>query len=57
MNSASAPSESAVPDSAAAAPARAWPRRHPWLTALALFALALAALIALWDWNWFKGPI
>ncbi|MET4729438.1 uncharacterized protein involved in outer membrane biogenesis [Lysobacter enzymogenes] len=57
MNSASAPSESAVPDSVAGAPARAWPRRHPWLTALALLALALAALIALWDWNWFKGPI
>ena len=62
MNSASPPSESAVPESAlpdavAAAPARVWPRRHPWLTALALLALALAALIALWDWNWFKGPI
>lgn len=45
-----------TPDSPAAAP-RAWPRRHPWLTALGVVALALAALIALWDWNWFKGPV
>lgn len=55
-------SASAIPESESAAPepvadARAWPRRHPWLSALALLALALAALIALWDWNWFKGPI
>ncbi|QQP95889.1 AsmA family protein [Lysobacter enzymogenes] len=45
-----------VPESPVAAP-RAWPRRHPWLTALGLLALALAVLIALWDWNWFKGPV
>ncbi|MCI4568691.1 AsmA family protein [Lysobacter sp. CFH 32150] len=32
-------------------------RRHPWWSALAVFALAIVALIALWDWNWFKGPI
>jgi uncharacterized protein involved in outer membrane biogenesis len=32
-------------------------RRHPWWTALGFIALALAVLIALWDWNWFKGPI
>src|SRR5690606_17135044 len=32
-------------------------RRHPWLTAFAVLLLALAVLIALWDWNWFKGPI
>ena len=32
-------------------------RRHPWLTALALLIVALAILIACWDWNWFKGPI
>src|SRR5690606_8180526 len=32
-------------------------RRHPWLTALAVLLLALAVLVALWDWNWFKGPI
>ena len=31
--------------------------RHPWWTALGLLALAIAVLIALWDWNWFKGPI
>lgn len=37
-----------------------WPeriRRHPVLVALAVVALVLAVLIALWDWNWFKGPI
>lgn len=32
-------------------------RRHPWLTAAGVFALAIVALIVLWDWNWFKGPI
>jgi len=31
--------------------------RHPWLTGFALLALAIAVLVALWDWNWFKGPI
>ena len=36
---------------------RAWPRRHPWLSAAALFALAFIVLLLLWDWNWFKGPI
>jgi len=32
-------------------------RRHPWLTALGVFAIAIAVLIAIWDWNWFKRPI
>lgn len=32
-------------------------RRHPWLTGFAVLAFAIAVLIALWDWNWFKGPI
>ena len=42
-----------------ATPGRWWqqPRRHPWWTALAVILLALIVLIALWDWNWFKGPI
>lgn len=31
--------------------------RHPWLTALGVVAIALIVLIALWDWNWFKGPV
>ncbi len=31
--------------------------RHPWLTALAVLLVALAVLLALWDWNWFKGPV
>jgi uncharacterized protein involved in outer membrane biogenesis len=31
--------------------------RHPWLAAMAVLLVALAVLLALWDWNWFKGPI
>ncbi|MEH6422475.1 AsmA family protein, partial [Pseudomonas sp. CGJS7] len=34
-----------------------WPRRHPWLSALGLLIAAIVALVLLWDWNWFKGPI
>jgi uncharacterized protein involved in outer membrane biogenesis len=30
---------------------------HPWLTGAALLLLAIAILVALWDWNWFKGPV
>src|SRR5688572_18100287 len=36
---------------------RIWAERHPWLSALGLIALAVAALIAIWDWNWFRGPV
>ncbi len=32
-------------------------RRHPWLTALGVLAIAIVVLIVLWDWNWFKRPI
>ena len=28
--------------------------RHPWWTALGLFAIAIALLLLFWDWNWFK---
>jgi AsmA family protein len=28
--------------------------RHPWWTAFGIALIALAILIALWDWNWFK---
>jgi uncharacterized protein involved in outer membrane biogenesis len=40
-------------------PRRAWHglRRHPWLTILAVLLVAIGILIALWDWNWFRGPI
>src|SRR4249919_4097374 len=34
--------------------ARAMFARHPWRTAFGIFALAIALLIAFWDWNWFK---
>ena len=41
------------------APQRAWAavRRHPAWTSLGVLALAIAVLLALWDWNWFKRPI
>ncbi|MFC7300856.1 AsmA family protein [Cognatiluteimonas weifangensis] len=40
-------------------PRRAWAglRRHPWLAVLASLLAAIAVLVALWDWNWFRGPI
>src|SRR5688572_20268650 len=28
--------------------------RHPWWTALGVLAIAIALLLASWDWNWFK---
>ena len=37
--------------------ARDWLIRHPWPLALGLIALALVAMVLLWDWNWFKGPV
>lgn len=58
------PPETAVPPAPPPGPDAPPPRRppgrltaHPWRTALGILALALIALIALWDWNWFKGPI
>ena len=32
-------------------------RAHPVVTALAVALAALLALILLWDWNWFRGPV
>ena len=32
-------------------------RAHPVLTALTAALAALLALILLWDWNWFRGPV
>jgi uncharacterized protein involved in outer membrane biogenesis len=32
-------------------------RRHPWLTLIGLFLVAIIVLVCIWDWNWFKGPI
>jgi len=36
-------------------------RRHRpgkrWLVAAAVLLAALVVLLALWDWNWFKGPV
>ncbi|MFC5593532.1 AsmA family protein [Lysobacter niastensis] len=36
---------------------RIWAERHPWLSALGLLMLALAVLLAVWDWNWFRGAV
>ena len=46
------PAPTARPGTALAAIAR-----HPWLVGFATLALAIVVLVALWDWNWFKGPI
>ncbi len=32
-------------------------RGHRWLAVLLFLFAALLVLIALWDWNWFKGPV
>ena len=45
------------PDPAPITPPRAWPQRHPWLSAAAVLTVAIIVLLLLWDWNWFKGPI
>ncbi|UHQ22402.1 AsmA family protein [Lysobacter sp. 5GHs7-4] len=47
------------PSRIGAAPARVARslRGHPWRSAGALALLAILALIALWDWNWLRGPI
>ncbi|GAA5078142.1 AsmA family protein [Lysobacter panacisoli] len=34
-----------------------WFHRHPALTAIGIVALLVALLIAIWDWNWFKGIV
>jgi uncharacterized protein involved in outer membrane biogenesis len=41
----------------ARAASRTWPRRHPVASVAIGFALAIAALVVAWDWNWFKGPV
>ncbi len=39
-------------------PKRTYVRRHwLWLTPLAVLVVACVALVILWDWNWFKGPL
>jgi len=36
---------------------RPGPRGQRWLTILIFLLAAVLVLIALWDWNWFKGPV
>jgi uncharacterized protein involved in outer membrane biogenesis len=33
------------------------PRRQRWLAALGVVVALILLLIALWDWNWFRGPV
>ncbi|MGV8961645.1 MAG: AsmA family protein [Stenotrophomonas sp.] len=33
------------------------PRRRRWLAVLGLLSVLFVVLVALFDWNWFKGPI
>lgn len=47
-------SHGATPESSSPA---AWVRRHPVLAAFGVLAILIAILIAIWDWNWFKGPV
>lgn len=46
---------------ASAAPAspkrRFTPRRQRWLAILGVVVALILLLIALWDWNWFRGPV
>ncbi|MBJ6983544.1 AsmA family protein [Luteimonas sp. MC1750] len=30
---------------------------HPWRTVAVVVAAGLLALLLLWDWNWFRGPV
>ncbi len=36
---------------------RPGPRGRRWLTILVFLLAAILILLALWDWNWFKGPV
>lgn len=38
-------------------PALSWLRRHPLASVAIVLSLGVAVLLALWDWNWFKGPV
>lgn len=40
-----------------ASPRRLTPRRQRWLAALGVVVALILLLIALWDWNWFRGPV
>ncbi len=33
------------------------PRRQRWLAAFGVVVALILLLIALWDWNWFRGPV
>ncbi len=47
-------------DASRTAPApkrRFTPRQQRWLAALGVVVALILLLIALWDWNWFRGPV
>ncbi|WP_312705536.1 AsmA family protein [Stenotrophomonas lactitubi] len=54
MNAASAP---AAPKASRWRLRRPGPRGQRWLAVLVFLFAAILVLIALWDWNWFKGPV
>ncbi|WP_313179930.1 AsmA family protein [Stenotrophomonas sp.] len=54
MNAAPAP---AAPRASRWRLRRPGPRGQRWLAVLVFLLAALLILIALWDWNWFKGPV
>ncbi|MGO1071805.1 AsmA family protein [Lysobacter sp. CA199] len=56
MNTSST-SPASTPPSPATRESGGFFRRHRWWSALGAIALAILALVLLWDWNWFKGPI
>lgn len=60
MNTSQSPAATTPP--ASRRPSRWRPRRpgrrgQRWLAVLAFIVAAILLLIALWDWNWFKGPV
>ncbi|GAB3062633.1 AsmA family protein [Stenotrophomonas tumulicola] len=54
MNATPPPAENRVPSRRFRAPGK---RGQRWLAVLLFVIAAILLLIALWDWNWFKGPV
>lgn len=50
------PTESTSQDATHSRPVEA-ALAHPWRTVAVVVAAGLLALLLLWDWNWFRGPV